>query len=211
MPTELSKLDVARRQLAVAIRLFFDDRDPVSVHTLAANAWEIVDVLCTRQRVNSLSGETRGHLAAGRSLKHDLINEPYRNFFEHADRDPEGTIEGFGDEMNDHVLMLAVEDLLRVEETKLLECQIFQKWYLAAYPEKIAPGDVERVLPAICEMLPGLVRKSRSEQKKMGRELLRRAGDEQKLVADPLTDTSDFDRWRSTSLRRTTGGGGADD
>ena len=38
MPEDLGKLEVARRQLAVAIRLLFDDRDPVSVYALEANA-----------------------------------------------------------------------------------------------------------------------------------------------------------------------------
>ena len=61
MSTVLTKLDVARRQLAVAIRLFFDDRDTVSVYTLATNAWEIVDALCKFLDVDSLSKQTRGN------------------------------------------------------------------------------------------------------------------------------------------------------
>lgn len=196
MASKLTKLDVARRQLAVAIRLFFDDQDAVSVHTLAANAWEILDVLCRRQDVASLSRQTQDHLSDGRSLKYDLINEPYRNFFKHADRDPEGTVTGFNDEKNDHLLMLAVEDLLRLEERKLFEGQIFQSWYLAAYPEKIAADDVERVLPALRELLPGLAQKARSDQKKMGIELLRQMGSAKELVADPMTDTSELERWQ---------------
>ena len=80
MTTALTKLDVAHRQLAVAIRLFFDDQDPVSVYTLAANAWEIVDKLCRIRDVDSLSEQTRGNLSNGQSLRRDLINQPYRNF-----------------------------------------------------------------------------------------------------------------------------------
>ncbi len=194
MPAELSKLDVARRQLAVAIRLFFEDWDAVSVYTLAANAWEIVDVLCKSGDVDSLSVETEGRLALGLSLKRDFINDPYRNFFKHADRDREGMIAGFRDERNDHLLMLAVEDLLRLEEINLLECQVFQTWYLAAYPEKIASEDVQRVLPAIRELLPGLVWKSRPDQKRMGRELLRRAGEDAEMLANQLTDALEFRR-----------------
>ena len=201
MQTELTKLEVARRQLAVAIRLFFDDRDPVSVYTLAANAQEIVDVLCTRQGIDSLSGQARGNLSGDRSLK-DLINDPYRNFFKHADRDPDATIGGFSDEQNDHLLMLAVEDLLRLEAPKLIECQIFQTWYLAAYPERIAPADLERFLRLIREKLPGLAQKSRSDQKKTGKEFLHRAGRDQGLVDHPLTDTSELRRWQAADNSR---------
>jgi len=197
MPSELTKLDVARRQLAVAIRLFFDDRDAVSVYTLAANAWEIVDVLCARRGVGSLSGETRSRLPDGMSLKRDFVNDPYRNFLKHADRDPDGTVSGFRDERNDHVIMLAVEDLLRLEETKLLESQVFQTWYLAAYPEKIAREAVGRIRPVIDELLPGLARSPRPEQKRMGRMLLYRADEDVELLANRLTDVSESERWHA--------------
>ena len=195
MPNELTKLEAARRQIAVAIRLFFDDRDAVSVYTLAANAWEVVDVLCRRRGVDSLSRETEGRLRSGRSLRHDFINQPYRNFFKHADRYSEGTVEGFRDESNDHLLMLAAEDLLRLEEAKLLECQVFQIWYLAAYPEKIAAGALDGVVPVIHEALPNLGWKARTEQKRAGKELLRRAGEDAEFLADPLTDASELRRW----------------
>jgi hypothetical protein len=39
---KISKLDAARRQLDTAIRLYFMEGDPVSVHTLAAAAFEIL-------------------------------------------------------------------------------------------------------------------------------------------------------------------------
>jgi hypothetical protein len=38
----LSKLDVARSQLQTAIHLWFHDGDPVSIHTLAYAAYEII-------------------------------------------------------------------------------------------------------------------------------------------------------------------------
>ena len=157
MTTDLTKLDVARRQLAVAIRLFFDDRDSVSVYTLAANAWEIVDVLCRNRGVESFSEQIRENIPDGKSLKHDFINAPYRNFFKHADNDPDGIVEGFSDDKNDHVLFTAVEDLIRLEQLALFECQVFQIWYLAVYEEKIAAEELERVLPKIREALPILV------------------------------------------------------
>ena len=111
MSTALTNLDVARRQLAVAIRLFFDDRDAISVHTLATNSWEIVDLLCKNREVDSFSKHARENLPDGKSLKRDFINQPYRNFFKHADENPEGTVEGFSDDNNDHIPYLVVEDL----------------------------------------------------------------------------------------------------
>ena len=41
----ISKLDAARRQLDTAVRLYFSEADPVSIHTLAAASYQlIVDV-----------------------------------------------------------------------------------------------------------------------------------------------------------------------
>ena len=79
MSTALTKLDVARRQLVVAIRLFFDDQDAISVHTLAANAWEIVDLLCKKREVDSFSRHARENLPDGKSLKRDFINQFHDN------------------------------------------------------------------------------------------------------------------------------------
>jgi hypothetical protein len=45
----LTKLDVARRQLQTAITLWFTDGDPVSIHTLAFAAYEIIHVISKKQ------------------------------------------------------------------------------------------------------------------------------------------------------------------
>ena len=203
MSTALTKLDVAHRQLTIAIRLFFDNRDAVSVYSLAANAWEIVDVLCKIRDVNSYSREAEGRLPDGQLLRH-LINQPYRNFFKHADQDPEGVVEGFYDKKNDHLLFMAVEDLLRLEQTKLFECQIFQLWYLAVYTEKIAAKDLERVLPKIRFVFPNIRQLSRTEQKIMGMESLKQCSKDEQLLAHPRTNTSELNRWEGRSpLTRT--------
>jgi hypothetical protein len=41
MREQINKLEAARRQLAIAIRLFFDKSDPIAIHTLAAAAYQI--------------------------------------------------------------------------------------------------------------------------------------------------------------------------
>jgi hypothetical protein len=39
---KLSKLDCARRQLELAIELYFMERDPVSIHTLAGAVYQLL-------------------------------------------------------------------------------------------------------------------------------------------------------------------------
>lgn len=186
---ELTKADVAKRQLVTAIRLFFEDADPVSVYTLAANAWEIIDTLCTLSGVDSASNQSREH-AAGRDLKRDYINSPYRNFFKHADRDPDGTLTGFDDGKNDALLFLAAEDYLRLNSESPLELQVYQMWYLTINREKIAPGALDEVMPAIVSVFPKLREQSRDKQKARGRAVLEDSRQELESIADPRVDKS---------------------
>lgn len=195
MAINLTKLNVARRQLAVAIRLFFDGRDPVSVYTLATNAWEIVDVLCENRGVDSLSKQSRENIPVGKLLKRDYINRPFRNFFKHADNDPEGTVGGFSDDENDHILILAVEDLIRLEQPALCECHIFQVWCFAVYEEKLSAEGREQFLPDIRKALPDIRRLPRSERKRMGRKLLHSYCKDKQSLKDLGADMSEWNRW----------------
>ena len=39
---QISKLDAARRQLEIAVRLYFAEDDPVSIHTLTSAAYQLL-------------------------------------------------------------------------------------------------------------------------------------------------------------------------
>lgn len=53
----LTFLLVARSQLLTALKLFFEDADPVSVHTLAGAAQEILESLCREAGVDPMHEE----------------------------------------------------------------------------------------------------------------------------------------------------------
>ena len=87
----LSKLETARRQLDTAIALFFEDRDPVAIHTLAAAAHQVLHDLClksglepTLRNPKSLDEETRKKYFLG-------LTTP-ENYFKHADRDSDKSL-----------------------------------------------------------------------------------------------------------------------
>jgi hypothetical protein len=93
-PILVGKLDAARRQLMVAIRLWFYEEEPVSTHTLAHASYEIIHVV-SKQRNPSrrdllfdalmIKDEYRKEFA-------EFIKKP-GNFFKHADRDGELVLE----------------------------------------------------------------------------------------------------------------------
>jgi hypothetical protein len=90
----ISKLDAARRQLQTAITLWFAGGDPVSIHTLAYAAYEIIHAVSKQRNPGR------------RDLLFDsaLIKDQYRrqwaesikkhaNFFKHAQNDGNSIIE----------------------------------------------------------------------------------------------------------------------
>lgn len=89
----ITKLDAARRQLEVAIGLYFDDGETVAIHTLAAAAVGILDdVAARRGDRSSLRRELLAGIRPERREEFRKRLDAARNFFKHGNRDPEGTI-----------------------------------------------------------------------------------------------------------------------
>jgi len=77
----VSPLVVARSQLLTAIDLFFNDRDPISVHALADNAREILESLCKLAAVEPITELlSRDHPGKPKKDFYAAINL-YRNCF----------------------------------------------------------------------------------------------------------------------------------
>ena len=91
---EITKIDAAHWQLRTAVKMWFHDDDPVSVHTLAFAAYEVAHFVSKARNPNR-----RDLLFDSDHIKSDKRNEfnqAFReaaNFFKHANRDPEGKIE----------------------------------------------------------------------------------------------------------------------
>jgi len=108
-PITLTKLDAARRQLRTALDLWFADGDPVSIHTLAFAAYEIIHVISKKHRPRGLIFDS------------DVIKDEYRaewnilmkaasNFFKHANRDADKTFE-FHPSLSDLFIMFSLQGL----------------------------------------------------------------------------------------------------
>lgn len=189
MALTVTKTNVARRQLVTAVTLFFQGSDAVSIFTLAANAWEIIDALCTRNGVESMSSQAREYIAADKDLKRDYINSPFRNFFKHADRDPDEVLQDFDESKVDGILFLAVEDYIRMRQKSPIELQVYQLWYLACHPEKVATDQrLEDVLAAASRIFPKIEQLAREDQVALGRKVLDGALGNGELQNDPKTE-----------------------
>lgn len=134
----LAKRDAARCQLAEAIRLFFQRRDPVAIHTLAAAAHQILYDLCCssgRRAASFMYDE-----ALIRPEKRECIIRLMReaqNFLKHADRDPNESLE-FHPDSNRFLLLDAVEMWRQLGFPRFNEELIFRLWMILSNPECVA-------------------------------------------------------------------------
>lgn len=130
---ELSKFDVVERQLLQAIRMFFREEDPVSIHTLSEAAAQVLN------DIGSSYG-THSHIREGYSILHvtkkewlDLIFQS-RNFFKHADRDKD-SVHSFKLEWNDFSLIDAVSMYGAIKKKWVPETKAFILWFFLMYPD----------------------------------------------------------------------------
>jgi len=136
MSIKIGKIDIARRQLETAINLFFYDRDVVSIHTLTAAAFNILQDMSTNdgRDIKTLRSVFLKRVKEG-SEKH-VINKirEAENFFKHADKDPYEYLE-FNSKQTEYMLWDAVTlyAVIAGENTSVL--QLFYYWFMASYPD----------------------------------------------------------------------------
>jgi hypothetical protein len=132
----LSKFDVAERQLMQALQLFFDSRDPVSIHTLAEAAAQILYDIGDAHGVRSIS---RDNERIRPDKKKEWLSALHRsrNFFKHADRDKQAFHE-FKDIFNDMSLLDAVNMYIAIKKQWTPESLMFYVWFGLNYPELIS-------------------------------------------------------------------------
>ena len=189
---KLDKTQVARRHLGTALALFLDDRDPVSVHTLACAGCEVAEHLTHKAGKEPFSTHalaTFPDLDIGKIKK---VQNQYWNAFKHAttkdglDRADEELRANFDDETNNHVLFVGWHDYMLATGTLPPEAQVFLMWYFALYPEKLDP---EVDCSPYTRAFPNLKDKSPPERKRMLHERIASARNDRDLMCDSRTDS----------------------
>ena len=146
----VSKLNAAQRQIKTAIALWFEDGDPVSVHTLAFAAYEIFHCLSEHRNPHR------------RDLIFDTfhIKDEYRkywlavvkkeaNFFKHGDRDPEAIID-FDPELSEWFILFAILARQLCGEGPSEEESTFMWWFMFNRPDLLT----ERGRKGLTDRLP---------------------------------------------------------
>ena len=90
----ISKIEAAKRQLETAITLYFQNADPVSIHTLVAAAHEILHGICKVRGLESLLKDVvKQSIRKEKQNEYNDIIREAENFFKHGRRDPDASFE----------------------------------------------------------------------------------------------------------------------
>jgi hypothetical protein len=134
-PIKIGKLDAARRQLVSAIRIYFANGDPVSIHTLAAAAFEILDDLDNH---GADTGTIFDHAEKYIKPEHmDTFRKVLRrpqNFFKHAEQDPDDLLE-FYPSAAAAIIWAASEKYYELAKDAGLELEAFRTWTVIRNPD----------------------------------------------------------------------------
>lgn len=133
----VTKLEAAQRQIDAAIRLLFNDEDPIAIHSVAAAGCRIV-------RDSAKKSDTEVWKMMGQCIRpemqkkfNDEVMNKFANFLKHADRDPDQILDEVDETINDIEIFLAciLHNDLGLQWSP--EMRIFVSWYSGIYPDHI--------------------------------------------------------------------------
>jgi len=169
---KVNKIEAARRQIDTAIRLLFDNEDPIAIHTLIMAGFRILRDLADKQKSN-INKVAQSFIKPGMEGRFWGSMQSFANFLKHANKDPDAIIDNIQEEVNDAILFLAslyYRDLgcQFTPEMLALIC-----WYSAIHPDVIIDDALKNLLTQP-EVFQGfLIGKPRQEQLAEGKEGLK--------------------------------------
>ena len=167
---DITKRDVALHQVATAIWLYFEDVDPISVHTLASAASEVLDGLVKQAGGDTERARTLDMIHEDRRQEVGRLLNKARNFFKHGSQ-PEEVLKEFDDEWNLYPLWVCCSGLRRLYGFDTPpEVGVFEAWLSIVEPELMSVPATREASAAFGDSLRGL---PRGEQKVVGRDALR--------------------------------------
>lgn len=163
---KVTKVDAARRQLSTAIRLFFDRRDTISIHTLVAAAQGIMHDLLTKQAPDKGS-----FLKTAIVVRPDKKDEYFKlitdaqNFFKHADREPADAVLDFYPEAIEFSILDVVDMLQRYTRRHQPDAIVYLLWFVLKRPGILEPNELlQRLTQRIQARTEGLTDGGRKQR-----------------------------------------------
>jgi hypothetical protein len=140
---KVTKVDAVRRQLSTAIRLFFEGRDTVSIHTLVAAAQGIMHDLLKKQGPGQGSFiKSTVFVRPERKAEYIQLITSAQNFFKHANREAADAILDFYPEAIDFSILDVVDMLQRYTGRDEADRIVFLLWFALKHPDVLEPNEL---------------------------------------------------------------------
>jgi hypothetical protein len=130
---KLNKIDVACSMLDTSIELWFYEKDPISIHTLVCSSYQIIHDINKQVGWRDLLYDSLVIKDEYQKEMNKRLKESY-NFFKHADKDKDDTIE-FNPELSNTFIMFSCFGLkcLSIPTNNVREA--FVSYYALMKPE----------------------------------------------------------------------------
>ena len=160
-PIKVSKLDAARRQLETAVRLYFSEADPVSIHTLMSAAYQVLsDVNRARGGSPMLKDQVPTWVRPDATAEAKRRLSEAANFFKHANRDHDEVLE-FSAGPTELLLYDAIRKYRELTCETVPLFAVYDAWFWLGPGAEFARGpEREEVLEGLRQAFPNSTRAS---------------------------------------------------
>jgi len=158
---KVSKLDAARSQLETAVRLYFAEADPVSIHTLTCAAYQILsDVNRARGGSPMLKEQVPTWVRPDATAEAKRRLNEAANFFKHADRDHDDILE-FSAGPTELLLYDAIRKYRELTAETVPVLGVYDAWFWLGPGTQFAKGpERQEVLERLRQAFPNSSRAS---------------------------------------------------
>ena len=146
---KINKLDAGISQLREVIKLFFEQRDPIAIHTVAG---AVSLLLYNLGEHKDIENYVRGNPHIREDKKRQwisIINEA-QNFFKHADKDPNAELD-FNPKLTELLLFDACLSVESLTGNMFSEARIFAIWFAAKHPDLVLEGSFKDYIKTAIE------------------------------------------------------------
>ena len=157
----VSKLDAARRQLETAVRLYFSEGDPVSMHTLTSAAYQVLSDINRSQGGRPMLKEQ-----IPTWVRPDATTDARRrlneaaNFFKHADRDHDEVLE-FSTDPTELLLYDAIKKYQELTGEAVPVLAVYDAWFwLGPGAQLVTTPEHQKARNAVARAFPNSTRAS---------------------------------------------------
>ena len=131
-----------------AINLYFEEKDPVSIHTLTAAAYNILRDISANCNLSPMLVKGFFLQCIKPEYKKEMLNEfiDAENFFKHADRDPERIMK-FNPAKTDILILDACLRYYEITSERHPIFFLYHIWYMLNFPHHfILPTDIKEYM-----------------------------------------------------------------